>query len=263
MTSPTSSNSSLPEAWQVQLPIFEGPLDLLLHLIKINEVEITDIPVAVICDQFDEYLHLMEVFDLDVAAEFVYEAAVLIHLKSRMLLPRRSAEDGTLEDDPRQELVERLLEYQRIKEAAQSLAEFHSLRQGLWTRQPQALDLPAGDGSVELDEVSLFDLLGAFKQVLVRYEHEHPAPFHIRRETFSVRGQFERLLGHLDLDRPYDLLLDLRGRSCRAEAVAAFLAILELARLDLVRLHTTGVGEILLYRTSKELLAHELEAIQG
>jgi len=78
-----------------------------------------------------------------------------------------------------------------------------------------------------------------------------------------VRGQFERLLGHLHLDRPYDLLLDLRGRSCRAEAVAAFLAILELARLDLVRLHSTGVGEILLYRTSKELLAHELEAIQG
>lgn len=263
MTSPTSSKNSLPEAWRVQLPVFEGPLDLLLHLIKINEVEITDIPVAVICDQFDEYLHLMEVFDLDVAAEFVYEAAVLIHLKSRMLLPRQSAEDGTLEEDPRQELVERLLEYQRIKEAAQSLAELHSLRQGLWTRQPQALDLPVDDDSVELEEVSLFDLLGAFKQVLVRYEHEHPEPFHIHRETFSVRSQFERLLGLLDLDRPYDLLLDLRRRSCRAEAVAAFLAILELARLDLVRIHRTAAGEILLYRTSKQLQAHELEAIQG
>ena len=153
-----------------------------------------------------------------------------------------SAEDGTLEDDPRQELVARLLEYQRIKEAAQSLAELHSLRQGLWTRQPQPIDLPAEDDSVELEEVSLFDLLGAFKQVLVRYEHEHPDPFQIHRETFSVRGQFERLLALLDLDRPYDLLLDLRRRSCRSEAVAAFLAILELARLDLVRLHRTGGG---------------------
>ena len=94
MTSSVSGKSSLPETWRVQLPVFEGPLDLLLHLIKINEVEISDIPVAVICDQFDEYLHLMEVFDLDVAAEFVYEAAVLIHLKSRMLLPRRADEDG-------------------------------------------------------------------------------------------------------------------------------------------------------------------------
>ncbi len=263
MTSSVSGKSNLPEAWRVQLPVFEGPLDLLLHLIKINEVEISDIPVAVICDQFDEYLHLMEVFDLDVAAEFVYEAAVLIHLKSRMLLPRRADEDGTLEEDPRQELVARLLEYQRIKEAAQSLAELHSLRQGLWTRQPQPIDLPAEDDSVELEEVSLFDLLGAFKQVLVRYEHEHPDPFQIHRETFSVRGQFERLLALLDLDRPYDLLLDLRRRSCRSEAVAAFLAILELARLDLIRLHKTGGGEILLYRTSKELQAHELEAIQG
>lgn len=263
MTSPASDKSSLPEAWRVQLPVFEGPLDLLLHLIKINEVEIADIPVAVICDQFDEYLHLMEVFDLDVAAEFVYEAAVLIHLKSRMLLPRQADEDGALEDDPRQELVQRLLEYQRIKEAAQSLAELHSLRQGLWTRQPQRLELPDEDDSVELEEVSLFDLLGAFKQVLTRYEHEHPDPFHIHRESFSVRGQFERLLGLLDLDRPYDLLLDLRGRSCRAEAVAAFLAILELARLDLARLHKTADGEILLYRTARVLQTHELEAIQG
>ncbi len=176
MNSPSSGTSSLPEAWQVQLPVFEGPLDLLLHLVKINEVEITDIPVAMICGQFDEYLHLMDVFDLDVAAEFVYEAAVLIHLKSRMLLPRQTAEDGTLEDDPR---------------------------------------------------------------------------------------QFKRLLGLLDPDRPFDLLLDLRQRTCRAEAVAAFLAILELARLDLVRLHRTRSGEILLYGTSKELQAHELEAIQG
>jgi len=263
VSSPSSGTSGLQEAWQVQLPVFEGPLDLLLHLVKINEVEITDIPVALICGQFDDYLHLMEVFDLDVAAEFVYEAAVLIHLKSRMLLPRQTAEDGTLEDDPRQELVQRLLEYQRIKEAAQSLGELHSLRQGLWTRQPQALDLPAEDDSVELEEVSLFDLLGALKQVLTRYDHEHPDPFRIHRETFSVRGQFERLLGFLDPDRPFDLLLDLRQRSCRAEAVAAFLAILELARLDLVRLHRTRSGEILLYGTSKELQAHELEAIQG
>lgn len=263
MSSPSSGGSGLPDAWHVQLPVFEGPLELLLHLIKINEVEITDIPVAMICDQFDEYLHLMEVFDLDVAAEFVYEAALLIHLKSRVLLPRHITEDGSLEEDPRQELVQRLLEYQRIKEAAQSLAELHTLRQGLWTRRPGALDLPTGEDSIELEEVSLFDLLGAFKQVLARYEHEHPEPFHIHRETFSVRGQFERLLPLLDRERPHDLLLDLRQRSCRAEAVAAFLAILELARLNLVRLHRTSDGEILLYRTSKELLAHELEAIQG
>jgi segregation and condensation protein A len=263
MSAPTGSRSSLPEAWHVQLPTFEGPLDLLLHLIKINEVEITDIPVAVICDQFHEYLQLMEVFDLDVAAEFVYEAAVLIHLKSRMLLPSQTSEDGSLQDDPRRELVERLLEYQRIKEAAQSLAEVHSLRQGLWTRQRRTLELADTEETLELGEVSLFDLLGAFRQALSRYDREHPDPLHVRRETFTVRSQFERLMAVLDEDRSYDLLADLRQRSCRSEAVAAFLAILELARLDLIRLHRTDLGEILLYRTRKELQAHELEGIQG
>jgi len=263
MNTPAIDRSSLPEAWQVQLPVFEGPLDLLLHLIKINEVEIKDIPVVMICDQFDEYLHLMEVFDLDVAAEYIYEAAVLIHLKSRMLLPRPSGEEDGSEEDPRRELVERLLEYQRIKEAAQSLGELHSLREGLWTRLPQSLDLVEAEDSVELEEVSLFDLLGALKEVLARYDRDHPDPMHIRRESFSVRSQFERLMALLDRDRPHDLLADLRDRSCRAEAVATFLAILELARLNLVRLHRTEQGEILLYRTPREVQTHELEAIQG
>ncbi|HPK65945.1 MAG TPA: segregation/condensation protein A, partial [Thermoanaerobaculia bacterium] len=88
MSAPEPPVSGLPASWRVQLPIFEGPLDLLLHLVRINRVEITDIPVATICDQFQEYLRLMEELDLDIAAEFVYEAAVLIQIKSRLLLPR-------------------------------------------------------------------------------------------------------------------------------------------------------------------------------
>jgi segregation and condensation protein A len=246
----------------VQLPVFEGPLDLLLHLIRINEVEIADIPIALICDQFHEYLKLMEDLNLDIAAEYVYEAAILIHLKSKMLLPSVS-EEGAEVEDPRRELVQRLLEYQRLKEAAQSLAEIHSLRRGLWTRRAGAQELPVGEPSVDLGEVSLYDLLASLKQVLARYEHEHPEPFHVRRETFSVRQQFERLLSSLAADRPLELLLDLRHRSCRAEAVAAFLAVLELARLSLIRVHRTDGGEILLYRTSRVLQEHELEAIPG
>ena len=98
-----SQRGVLPESWRVHLPIFEGPLDLLLHLVKVNQVEITDIPVALICDQFHEYLRLMEELDLDVAGEYIYEAAQLIQLKSRMLLPRPRSEDGgrCREDDPR------------------------------------------------------------------------------------------------------------------------------------------------------------------
>jgi len=210
----------------------------------------------------------MEELNLDIAAEYIYEAALLIHLKSRMLLPRHTREDGQLEEDPREELVQRLLEYQRLKEAAQSLAEVDSVRSGIWIRDAGRPDLPREEGDdaereLDLGEVSLFDLLSAFQSVLVRYDRDHPPPFRMSRESFSVRGQLERLLGRLSGSRPFDLLDDLRLLSCRAEAIAAFLAVLEMARLNLVRLHQTGEGEILLYRTTRELALAELEGIGG
>jgi segregation and condensation protein A len=276
MSKPTSvpEPASLPESWRVHLPIFEGPLDLLLHLIKINRVEITDIPVAVICDQFHEYLRLMEELNLDIAGEYIYEAALLIHLKSKLLLPRPAVSaTGEPEEDPRQDLVERLLEYRRMKEVAQSFAETDRVRLGIFTRKappPNLEEAPTEeDGSdiepqeLDLGEVSLFDLLGALKQVLVRYDKEHPPPLQISGEAWSVRGQIDRLLGELAAGRPYDFISDLKHRSCRSEAIAAFLAILELARLNLVRIHQTGLGEILLYRTTRQVGAEELEGIGG
>lgn len=260
-SSPPESSGLLPASWRVRLPVFEGPLDLLLHLVKVNEVEITDIPVATICDQFHEYLHLMEELNLDVAGEYIYEAALLIHLKSRMLLPRPARQDGEEEDeDPRQELVERLLEYRRLKEAAQSMAEVHRLRQGIWTRDAPPDVGPLEEGEIDLGDVSLYDLLAALHGALDRFRREHPPPYHLRGETFSVGGQLRRLLAAMRRGRPYDLIADLCARSCRAEAVATFLAVLEMARLNLVRLHQTGGGEILLYRTTREASAEEMEA---
>jgi segregation and condensation protein A len=258
----------LPDAWRVHLPIFEGPLDLLLHLCRINQVEITDIPVALICDQFHEYLHLMEELDLDVAGEYIYEAAQLIQLKSKMLLPRPAPlEDGTQpseEDDPRQELVRRLLDYRRLKDAAQALAEVDRVRQGIWTRKAKPWRPLAEEAEeIDLGSVSLFDLAGALRSVLTRYDREHPEPVLLQGESFPVRGQFDRLLRLLDPARPLDLLEDLRARSCRSEAISAFLAILEMARLHLVRIYQTETGEILLYRTTRELQQDDLEAIPG
>jgi segregation and condensation protein A len=255
--------SLLPEAWHVHLPIFDGPLDLLLHLIKLNRVEITDIPVATICDQFHAYMQLMEELNLDVAGEYIYEAAVLIHIKSKMLLPRAPRAEGEPEEDPRQELVDRLLEYRRLKEIAQSFAEVDRTRMGIWTRRPQPLPtLPEDEeATIDLGEVSLFDLLGALKTALVRYDREHPPPLQLSLETYSVRGMFDRLMRLLDAGHPYDLIADLRALSCRAEAIATFLAVLELARLNLIRVHQTESGDVLLYRTTRELGDLDREAI--
>lgn len=266
MPSPLPVTGSLPESWRVRLPIFEGPLDLLLHLIRINEVEITDIPVALICDQFHEYLNLMEVLSLDIAGDYIYMAAYLIHLKSKMLLPKpRTIEGKVVDEDPRQDLVERLLEYRRLKEAAQTLAEVDSVRRGMWLRRSGELRRLAQGDSPEMDisELSLFDLLRTFKDVIERWERDHPDPIHLAGEAWSVRDQIERLLGRLVPGKPYDFVDDLRSLTCRAEAIAAFLAVLEMTRMLLIRLHQTEMGAILLYRTERELQMAELEAIEG
>jgi segregation and condensation protein A len=258
--------SLLPESWRVRLPAFEGPLDLLLHLVRVNEVEITDIPVALVCDQFHEYLALMEELDLDIAGEFIYEAAVLIQVKSAMLLPRPAVGPGEVPPDPRHDLVQRLLEYQRLREAAERLAEVSSVRLGMWTRDVRdeaASQSNERDGEdVELGDLSLFDLLRVFGRVMDRFRREHPEPLHLRTEAFTVRSQIERLLSRLAPARPLDLVDDLLALSCRGEAVAAFLAVLELARLGVIRL-ASSADRVLLYRTERHLLAGELETIAG
>ncbi len=266
MPSPLPVTGTLPESWRVRLPIFEGPLDLLLQLIRVNEVEITDIPVALVCDQYHEYLSLMEDLNLDIAGDYIYMAAYLIHLKSKILLPKPRTLDGKeIDEDPREDLVKRLLEYRKLKEAAQTLAEVDSLRRGMWVRRSDEMRRIANDEVPKLDinEVSLFDLLRSFKDVLERWEHEHPDPMQLRGEAYAVRDQIERLLACLRPGKPFDLIDDLRSLTCRAEAIAAFLAILEMARLLLVRTHQTEQGSILLFRTTRELQAAELEAIQG
>lgn len=255
--------SLLPASWRVQLPTFEGPLDLLLRLVRINEIEITDIPVALICDQFHEYLGLMDELDLDIAAEYVYEAALLIQLKARVLLPQPEPEPGETPEDPRRELIERLLEYQRLKEAAQTLAEVDDLRHGLWTRSATPAAGSEDGEEFDMGDLSLFDLLQVLRGVLKRYDEEHPSPLTYQGETFSVRGQIERLLRRFDGGRSLDLQDDLFALSSRAEAIACFLAVLEMARLNLVRLHSSTGGSVLLFRTTRPLDPILLEEFTG
>ena len=221
------SQSALPP---IDIPAFSGPLDLLLHLIRINEVSITDIPIAEITEQYTAYLDAMGELDLDVASEYVAIAAELIYIKSKMLLPRIP---GAPEEDPRADLAQRLLEYEKFKRSAETLHAIDTLRGGIWPR-PET-EIPRGDGSEETLEVSLFDLIETFRGVTENYRLAHPPALAIHHLRFSVRDKMLELLARLDEKRTMPLLEFLGQMRYRAEAVTSFLACLELIRLGVVR----------------------------
>jgi segregation and condensation protein A len=237
----------------IAIPAFSGPFDLLLHLIRVNEVSIADIPIAEITEQYTAYLDTMRELDLDVASEYVAMAAELIYIKSRMLLPRAPGEP---EESPLEDLTRRLLEYQRYKEAAETLHEVDALRAGLWSRPPMAPP-PSADG--ETLEVSLFDLIGAFRQATERYRLAHPPALEIRHQRFSVREKMEQLLARLDEKRTVPLLEFLGEMQFRAEAVTVFLAFLELIRLGVARaFQKVPFGEIHVMRTELSFSAADV-----
>jgi segregation and condensation protein A len=160
---------SSPDAYQVKLDAFEGPLDLLLHLIRKNELNIYDIPIALITEQYLGYITLMQDLNLDVAGEFLVMASTLIHIKSRTLLPRPDpAQEEGAEEDPREALVRRLLEHQKYKAAAELLHERETLRSAQYMRPDERVAEAAGEGYEPELEVDLFSLLAAFKGVLER-----------------------------------------------------------------------------------------------
>lgn len=256
---PVPPGAELVQPYPVRLPQFEGPLDLLLHLVRKNEVDLRDIPVAEICRQYHEYLVLMTELDLEVAAEFLYVEALLVSIKSQMVLPRPTTPDGVPVEDPRDALVRRLLEYRKYKAAAESLHEVDVERLGLWARPSVKPEGTPGEEEAEeeteLSEVSLFDLLTMFRGVLERYRSAHPPALAIAHQTFSIREKMDEMLGRVrESVGPTPLSDVLRSLSGRAEAIAVFLALLELLRLRIVRaLQAEEFGEIYLERTDEEV----------
>jgi segregation and condensation protein A len=232
----------------VAIGAFNGPLDLLLHLIRINEVSITDIPISQITEQYTAYLETMRELDLDVASEYVALAAELIYIKSKMLLPRPL---GAPEEDPRADLARRLLEYERIKRSAETLHAIDTLRGGLWARPP--VEMPRAEGAEQTLEVSLFDIIETFRKVTDNYRLAHPPALEIRHLRFSVADKMQELLERLEAAGTMSLLEFLGQMRYRAEAVTAFLACLELIRLGIVRaFQTAPFAEIHVTRTEME-----------
>jgi segregation and condensation protein A len=218
-------------SYRVKLDIFEGPLDLLLHLVKKNEVDLSDIPVATITDQYMAYLDLLQQLDLDVAGEYLVMAATLLHLKSRMLLPADETTEEEEGEDPRAELVRQLLEYQRFKETAEMLDRRDLLNRDVFARMP-ARDETEAEQDIVYD-VSLGDLLDALQEVLKRVA---PEVIHeVILEQVSLR---ERLCFVLDVlrERSEAVFIDLFPTgTTRLQILMTFLALLELIRTRMVR----------------------------
>src|SRR6187455_3253735 len=186
---------SVLEGYPVRLDNFEGPLDLLLHLIKTNEVNIYDIPITLIARQYIDYIDLMQEMNLDVAGEFLVMAATLIHIKSRMLLPRPDPAQEDPEEDPRDALMRRLLEHQKFKAAAELLHERETLRSAQWTRPDGPIAEIAGEAPEPEIEVDLFSLISAFRSVVDRSKLRPTV--YLPGEQIPIEERIEQLMARL------------------------------------------------------------------
>jgi segregation and condensation protein A len=248
----TSEFESALEAFPVKLSNFEGPLDLLLHLIRKHELDIHDIPIAVITAQYLAAIAFMQELDLDIAGEFLVMAATLIHIKSKMLLPRPETAAGieSEEEDPRDALVRRLLEHQKFKAAAGLLHEREQLRAAQWLRPDRAVAEIAGDDYEPELEVDLFSLMTAFQAVVQRAKLRPKVL--LPPEQLSVDTRIEQLLARLSETEACgfeDLFADIDDRG---GLIVTFLALLEMIRLKLVRVFQSGsFGPIRVYKRSR------------
>ncbi len=232
-------------SYRVKLEVFEGPLDLLLHLIKKEEVDIYDIPVARITDEYLQYLGLLETMNLDVAGEYLVMAATLTHIKSRMLLPPSEDETEEPDEDPRADLVQQLVEYQRYREAAVALGERAVLSRDVFRREPAAPDTDQSEG-VRLRDVTVADLLEAFREVMERALRES---FHeIIHEEVSIEECVELIVRRMEVDGALRFRDLFAGAPSRRRLVATFLALLELVKRQMIQARQEEDGaEILLF----------------
>ena len=224
--------------YHVVLPTFEGPLDLLLHLIEQHELDIRDIPIAFVASKYVEYITLMEELNIDVASEYLVMAATLTHIKSKMLLPVPPADQEDEQDeglDPRAELVRRLLEYQKYKQAAEQLGSGDVLGRDVFLR---GLPAPSVEGPAPLAGLSLFKLLDAFQSVLsrtkIKVDHQ------IDLERFSITDRINQLVDLLQRHKRCTFEQLFEGASSRGELIVTFLALLEMTRLRMTRLEQEG-----------------------
>jgi segregation and condensation protein A len=258
------SGEDLPRSggYVVELPTFEGPLDLLLHLIQKHELEILDIPVGFITEKYLEYINLMQHLSIDVASEYLVMAATLAYIKSRTLLPPETAgpEDEIGEEgiDPRAELIRRLLEYQKYKQAGAELSERGALGRDVFLRGTPS---PEAEGPAPLAPPPVWSLLDAFAQVLSRakVDLDHEVSFERMSITERIQQLCDRLAGRASCR--FDELFD--GQRTRFDLVITFMALLEMTRLKMTRVYQADpLAEIFIELSTLDptAIAHAVEA---
>jgi len=234
-------------SYEVKLDAFTGPLDLLLHLIRKHEIDIYDIPISLITQQYLEYLQLMKELNLSFAGEFLVMAAALVQIKSRLLLPQEMEvpTEEEEEEDPRSELVRRLVEYQQFKEVAGQLSEREKIWRDMFQRE---LDDVAPVRDVLMDDVSMFDLVGALQEVLVRTEAR--VIVDITPDTVTVQDRINGIVEQLEETPTITFLSLFDDAENRLLVIVTFLALLELVRMKLVRIFQGNMfGPIRISRT--------------
>ena len=220
------------ELYQVKLDnIFEGPMDLLVHLIKKHEVDIYDIPIAMITDQYLVYLQWMESMNVDVAGDFIVMAATLTQIKSKMLLPIHENEDD--QEDPRLEIARPLAEYLQMKSAAERLAERDLLGENIFARNPDQEELLAGRQD-EVLKLGLFELIDAFQQILKKISPDDKV--RIAADSISVKNRISQLVDIFESRESVTFEELFPAKAVKSEVIVTFLAILEMVRLSLVRI---------------------------
>lgn len=242
--------------YKVRLDIFEGPLDLLLYLIKKDEVDIHSISIERITRQYLDYINTFKLLNIDLASEFIVMAANLMYLKSRTLLPRvdQPPEEDAEEDDPRWELIRQLIEYKKFKDAAGFLSLREMEQEGHFAHQPDTADAPVEE-TAPLAEVSIFDLIRAFQNVLKRFEESHDFG-DIVDDRYTVSDKIEFLLGNFQPGeaRRFDELF--LSATTKAEVIVTFLAMLELMKLNqFVVRQSDLLGDIVIERRSSQAVA--------
>lgn len=215
--------------YEVKIDAFEGPLDLLLHLIKESKVDIWEIKIVDITNQYLNYIQAMENLNLNIASEYLVMASELVEMKSKMLLPRLVTEEETEEEDPREKLIQRLVEYQKYKDMTKSFKELESIRHEFFTKAPESLKEYADNDTIISNDVTLDDLMNAFQKFLERKKASQPLSTTVTKKEITVEDRRKSIRNILKEKKKVDFF-DLFEVVTKEYVVVTFLAILEMAR---------------------------------